>query len=291
MSIKQENMKTSLSHLPDKKQHEIRIITEIIKEVVNPEMIILFGSYAKNSYVEHRYISKGITFEYISDYDFLVVTKNNSEKAYVQESAIASKAEKFEPPVNLEIHEIDYINKGLEWGEYFWIDILEEGVLMYDKGTVQFSEPRELTSTEKKKKTQRYFETWFPQANIFLKNAKFDFSENHLKIGAFELHQATESLYYATQLVFTDYKPKTHNLWKLRRKTKPYSEELFHIFRAETDKQEKDLFELLKQGYIDARYREDFSITKQELNTLIERVETMITIVERICKEHIVSMS
>lgn len=49
-------------------------------------------------------VSKDITYEYISDYDFLVVTKNNPEKSYVKESIIASKAEKFIPPVNLEIH-------------------------------------------------------------------------------------------------------------------------------------------------------------------------------------------
>lgn len=283
-------MKESISYLPDQKQHEIRIITEIIKEVVNPEMIILFGSYAKNNYVEHRYISKGITFEYISDYDFLVVTKNNPEKSYVQESAIASKAEKFEPPVNLEIHEIDYINKGLEWGEYFWIDIVEEGILMYDKGTVQFSEPRELTSAEKKEKAQRYFDKLFPKASTFLNYSKIGLAENVLDISTFQLHQATECLYYATLLVFTDYKPKTHNLWKLRRKAKPYSEELFHVFRAETDKREKELFELLKQGYVDARYRQDFSITKEELAILIERVSAMIPIVEKICSEKIASL-
>ncbi len=283
-------MKESLAYLPEKKQHEIRIITEIIKEVVNPEMIILFGSYAKNKYVEHKYISKGITFEYISDYDFLVVTKNNPEKSYVQESIIASKAEMFEPPINLEIHDIDYINKGLEWGEYFWIDIVKEGILMYDKGTVQFSEPRELTPAEQKEKALRYFDTWFPQGAAFLKGSKFYKNEGNLRIATFELHQSTESLYYATLLAFTDYKPKTHNLWKLRRKAKPYSEELFHVFRAETDKREKDLFELLKQGYVDARYREDFTITEQELSILIERVSAMIPIVDRICKERIADL-
>jgi HEPN domain-containing protein len=283
-------MKESLVYLPEKKQHEIRIITEIIKEVVNPEMIILFGSYAKNSYVEHKYISKGITFEYISDYDFLVVTKNNPEKSYVQESAIASKAEKFEPPVNLEIHDIDYINKGLEWGEYFWIDIVEEGILMFDKGTLQFAEPRELTPAEQKEKAQRYFDKLFPKASKFLNYSKIGLVENVLDISTFQLHQAAECLYYAALLVFTDYKPKTHNLWKLRRKAKPYSEELFHVFRAETDKREKDLFELLKQGYVDARYREDFTITKEELATLIERVSAMIPIVEKICREKIASL-
>lgn len=284
-------MKASLSHLPEAKQQQVLKVADIIKDVVNPEMIILFGSYAKGTYVEHRYTAKdGITYEYISDYDFLVVTKNNPEKTYIQENKIMERADRFKPPVNLEIHDIDYINKGLEWGEYFWVDIAKEGILLYDKGTVKFAEPRELTATEKKEKAQRYFDTWFPQANIFLKNAKFDFSENYLKIGAFELHQATESLYYSTLLVFTDYKPKTHNLWKLRKKAKPYSEELFSIFRTETDKQEEHLFELLKQGYIDARYREDFTINESELQTLIERVTIMIPIVEKICKEHIAGL-
>lgn len=282
-------MKESIAHLPTNKQHEIRIITEIIKEVVSPEMIILFGSYARGSYVENRYISKGITFEYISDYDFLVVTKDNPEKSYAQESKIVAKADQFEPPVNLEIHDIDYINKGLEWGEYFWVDIVKEGILMYDKGTVSFVEPRILTPAEQREKAQRYFDTWFPQANIFLKNAKFDFNEGHLEIGTFELHQSAESLYYAFLLVFTDYKPKTHNLWKLRKKAKPYSAELFHVFRAETDKLEEHLFELLKQGYVDARYREDFEIKKDELSTLIERVSIMISLVEKICKEKLES--
>ncbi|PZQ98112.1 MAG: DNA-binding protein, partial [Flavobacterium psychrophilum] len=233
---------------------------------------------------------KGITYEYISDYDFLVVTKDNPEKAYDQESRVVDRTERYKPPVNLEIHEIDYINKGLEWGEYFWIDIVEDGILLYDKGTVQFSEPRELTNAEKKEKAQRYFDTWFPQGDEFVEGAKFYQQRESLKIATFNLHQAAESLYYATLLVFTDYKPKTHNLWKLRRKAKPYSEELFHIFRAETDKQEKNLFELLKQGYVDARYREDFTITVQELNILIERLSAMIPVVEKLCKKHIAAL-
>lgn len=284
-------MKTSLEHLPEQKQSEIIRIKEIIKDVVNPEMIILFGSYAKGNYVEHRYVSNGITYEYISDYDFLVVTKDSPEKAYDQESRVMDMVERFKPPVNLEIHEIDYINKGLGWGEYFWVDIVKDGILLYDKGTAQFAEPRELTNVEKRYKAQRYFDTWFPQGGIFFKNAKFDFSEEHFKIAVFELHQAAESIYYTTLLVFTDYKPKTHNLWKLRKKAKPYSEDLFHIFRAETDRKEKQLFELLKQGYIDARYREDFTITKEELQILIERVSMMIPIVEKICNERIADLN
>src|SRR5689334_13058330 len=100
-------MKTSLSHLPISKQQEIQRIAEIIREVVNPEMIILFGSYAKGTYVEDRYRGKdGIEYEYISDYDFLVVTKDSLEKTYLQESTILDRVDRYRPPVNLEIHSI-----------------------------------------------------------------------------------------------------------------------------------------------------------------------------------------
>lgn len=283
-------MKTTLSFLPENKQHEIQRITEIIREVVDPEKIILFGSYAKGTWVEDRYTDKrGTLHEYISDYDFLVVTRGNPEKTYTQESKIMDRVDRYKPPVNLEIHELDYINKGLDEGEYFFVDIVREGILLFDKDSVHFASPRELTPQEKKEKAQRYFDTWFPQAEKCLKTSKFNLKEGDFKLGVFILHQAAESLYYATLLVFTDYKPKTHNLWRLRKKAKPYSKELFEIFRAETDKKEEQLFDLLKRGYVDARYRSDYTITSEELHTLIERVTLMIPIVENICKARISS--
>jgi len=285
-------MKTSLSHLPENKQHEILRITEIIKEVVQPEKIILFGSYAKGGWVEDRYTDKhGTLYEYISDYDFLVVTNNNPEKTYTQESRIMDRVDRYKPPVNLEIHELDYINKGLEEGEYFFVDISRDGILLYDRNNLEFSSPRELTQSEKKQKAQRYFDTWFPQANEFMIDCGHAFDRGSLKKSVFELHQATESLYYATLLVYTDYKPKTHNLWKLRKKAKPYSKELFEVFRAETDKHEEHLFDLLKRGYVDARYRTDFDIKKDELIVLIQRIKKMIPLVDRFCNEKIASIT
>lgn len=277
-------MKSSITHLPEKKQAEIQMINKIIQDVVHPEMIILFGSYAKGTYVEHRYKAKdGTDYEYISDYDFLVVTSDNQEKASTQENHILTLTENIDPPVNLEIHGIDYINKGLELGEYFFSDIVKEGVVLFDRQTVAFAEPQILTASEKKEKAQRYYNTWFPQGSTFLKGARFFKGEGDLKIAAFQLHQAAESLYYAVLLVFTDYKPKVHNLWRLRKKAKPYSEKLFQVFKSETNEQDKHLFELLKKGYIDARYRADYSITLSELEELTKRVDEMCKIVEEAC--------
>jgi len=289
-------MKTSLSHLPQIKQEQILQIAEIIKEVAAPEKIILFGSYAKGKYVEHRYTGRdGILYEYISDYDFLVVTKKNNIKEYELDDIVMSRTQHFKPPINLQVHEIAYINEGLEFGQYFFTDIIKEGVLLYDTREVQFAEPRILSSKELKEISQQYFETWFNSATNFLgfSTDAFEKLKNENKTLndiAFLLHQAAEKFYYTILLVFTGYKPKTHNLLKLRKQAKHLSEDLFLVFPIETNKYEKNLFDLLKRGYIDARYKDDYRITEEELLALVQKITLMREIVQRISKEKINSI-
>lgn len=283
-------MKTTLTHLPQGKRDQIMEIVGIIKEVVAPEKIILFGSYAKGKYVQHRYTGKdGILYEYVSDFDFLVVTRENNVKEYELDDIVNSRTEHFKQPINIQIHEIDYINEGLEFGQYFFADIVKEGILLYDTDIVHFAAPREITPEEEKMIAQRYFDIWFNRAIEFETDTENAFKRGSFNKAAFELHQATESLYYATLLVFTGYKPKTHNLFKLRKHAKHLSEDLFLLFPVETNKTEKNLFDLLKRGYIDARYKEEYSISKEELLLLIERIKQMKGIVERICREKIAS--
>jgi len=81
---------------------------------------------------------------------------------------------------------------------------------------------------------------------------------------------------------------KTHNLGKLKRYSKRFSEELDSVFPDNTP-QEKHLFDLLKRGYIDTRYKDHYEITAEELTILIERVGKLQTIAERLCKEKIAS--
>jgi uncharacterized protein len=234
-------MKTFLAHLPESNQHEILRIVEIIKEVADPEKIILFGSYAKGDYTEHVYTGRdGIRYEYISDYDLLVVTNEAQEKSYELEDKVVNRSRMYRSAVNLEIHDIAYINEGLEIGQYFFSDIVKEGIVLYDKGTVQFAEPRELTPAEQKRIAQLYFDKWFPKGNSFLKLVSH-IDGDRLNDGAFLLHQVAESFYYTTLLVFTGYKPKTHNLGKLRTRAKLLSEELYLVFPAESNKKEKYL--------------------------------------------------
>jgi HEPN domain-containing protein/predicted nucleotidyltransferase len=274
-----------LAHLPEHKQHEIRQVAEVIKEVVAPEKIILFGSYAKGTWVEDTYVENGIRYEYASDYDFLVVTMNRKEKDYVLTDMVVNRSRGItKVVVNVLVHDVNYVNEGLRLGQYFFTDIVKEGIVLYDVGAIQFAEAKALSSTEQKDLAELYYKEWFQRGISFLKGSKFYQQENDLKIAAFILHQSAESLFNTALLVFTGYKPKTHSLEKLRQHTKALSPELYNVFAIEHDAKEAHLFELLKRGYIDARYKQDYVITREELEQLIGKVGRMAEVVEEMCK-------
>ena len=283
-------MKTSLAHLPQSNQEQIIQIAEVIKETTNPEKIILFGSYAKGTQVNDTYIERGIRYEYISDYDFLVIPKDNTVKEYVVQDKVVNRFRQFETPVNVIVHDINYVNEGLSEGQYFFSDIVKEGILLYNTGNFEFLKPRELTNSEKKFIAQRYFDKWYVIGNEFLIDAINAYNRESLNKAAFELHQATENFYNTVLLVFTGYKPKTHNLDKLRQYAKHISEDLFAVFPfPEKNEIDKHLFDLLKRGYIDARYKDDYVITKEELIRLLEKVETLKQVIQKICMQKISS--
>ncbi len=65
-------MKTSLESLPEKKQHQLRALAELIRKEAQVEMVILFGSFARGDAVEDP------VGGYFSDFDVLVIVKSPS---------------------------------------------------------------------------------------------------------------------------------------------------------------------------------------------------------------------
>ena len=279
-------MNTSLSRLPLNKQQELQRVTQLIVETVHPEKIILFGSYATGNWVEEKYTEGHITYEYISDYDLLVITKSGEKRKDYEIADQLKNRLRFRVPVNIITHDIEYINRKLKEGQYFFTDIVREGILLYDAGDTLFAVPKELSADERKMIVQKDFDNWFSSAEEFLVDAKNAFQRKSFKNSIFYLHQAAERIYNTVLLVFTGYKPKTHNLDKLRSLSKTFSPELYLIFPCNT-KEEEYLFSLLQKGYIEARYNNDFKISETELTALIKRVDELLGITEKICKQQI----
>lgn len=72
-------MKKSYSHLPEYAKTDLNQIVTLVRErVPRCEMIILYGSYARGTFVEYSERKEfGKLTSYMSDYDILVVTSKS----------------------------------------------------------------------------------------------------------------------------------------------------------------------------------------------------------------------
>lgn len=287
-------MKTTFPEKSQSHEETIRNISAAIVDAAKDKVafVILFGSFAKGSWVFDRYSEGNTVYTYASDYDFLVVTKEkNNKKNGISDGDLEKKISdlayrKYGHNPHLVVEPIDYVNSELEKGRYFFSDIKREGILLYDSGDLQLAEAKVLSEVEIREIAKADYEHWFKSASELLDGTYFFTNKNSLTKAAFLLHQTAESLYNCALLVLTNYKPKTHDLIELNKLCSAQATEFLSIFPQATEFQKESL-KLLNKSYIDARYNKHFTISKEQLEYLTKRVEGLKEIVEHICKKKI----
>jgi len=284
-------MKTELpDNLPEHKKGELMALKHaLIPRFAEIEMVILFGSYARGKWVEDVYTEKGTTYEYKSDYDLLIIlSKNGHANSDTLTQSISARLNelKLKTPVHPIYHGIEFVNHELREGSYFFGDIKKEGVQLFTTNRYQLENKRDMSPTETQAKAQKDFDKWFNSADDFFRIAKSELGIGKYSIAAFQLHQAAERYYGAIQLVFTGYKPKTHNLEDLGNLAKTCDMEFSKVF-PQASPDEIRRFDLLKRAYVDARYSDDYVITKEDLVYLSERVQVLRKMTEEICNKKI----
>jgi predicted nucleotidyltransferase/HEPN domain-containing protein len=300
-------MKSSLDHLPEGKRRELAFVVEAIREGfafsiarrTMPKLrggrllkIILFGSYARGDWVEDP------VGRYFSDYDLLVVVDREeltdvpefwakTEERLLDELAAGTR---LRTPVSLIYHSLEDVNEKLRLGRYFFIDIVRDGILLFEEPGFPFVEPQPLSPEEALRETQEYFEAWSESSDRFLRNAQDNIARGWLNEAAFLLHQATERFYHCLFLVRTLYSPKTHNLNQLRALTEAVEPRLKEVWPRGT-KFERRCYELLREAYVKARYSRHYRITDEQLAWLSGRVELLQRIVREVCEERISALA
>lgn len=286
-------MKNSIDFLPERKQRDLRELAALIRdEVKDVVMIILYGSYAANTYVERdERRDYGVRTIYMSDYDLLVVTKRrlgereSTVEARIRERFAAGKNDENLPRPQIINESISKLNDALTMGRYFYVEIVAKGIMLYDSGECQLATPGELDYAEIKKMAEEYYDDKFSDGLDFFKGANFYYQEENYHMTAFMLHQATESFLKTIPLVYILYGYKEHDLQFLIEKCKPYTLELAKVFPCDTD-EEKRLFDLLRRAYLEARYnKKNFIVTKADIDALVPKIELLRDIVEKVCKE------
>lgn len=296
-------MKTDLDHLPERKRRDLERIVEILfaefedataistqkwKKQGRILKVILYGSYARGDWVADP------VGGYYSDYDILVVVSDErltdpidywykAEDHFLREYSISKR---LSAPVGLIVHSLGDVNFQLSRGRPFFIDIVRDGIVLYELGTQSFDTPMPLSANEARTEAKQYFEKWFASADDFLAAGKFMIARGSKNLAAFQLHQATEHFYHTVLLVQALYSPKSHKIKFLRDRAEDIARDLIPVWPRDT-KFGRRCFELLQQAYVNARYSPHYKISDAELQWLVERIELLQSTVKAIAERHL----
>lgn len=296
-------MKTDLSHLPAAKQRELARVVQFLFEefadvIVMAEgkrkagrilKVILFGSHARNDWVNEPHTAKG----YVSDYDLLVIVNqqeladldlwHNAEERLIRETQVTKV---LRTPANFIVHSLKEVNDALAQGRFFFTDIARDGIALYQSSDTELHRPKPKEPADALTMAEEYFSSWFPSAAGVLDTAKYIISQNRLNEAAFNLHQVTERLYHCVLLVFTFYTPHRHNIAFLRSLADKIDIRLVDVWPRD-DRRSRALFTKLRDAYVKARYSTHYHISRDELEWLAAHIEELGAVVNSICSDRI----
>ena len=296
-------MKTGLDHLPEERRRELERVVQILfaefqdaialgtqphKRMGRILKVILFGSFARGDWVADP------VGGYFSDYDLLVVVNHERLTDVVDYWAKADEhlmreqtvTHALSAPVNFIVHSLDDVNNQLRRGRPFFIDIVRDGIALYEAPGHAFVQPEPLTSAEALKEAQGNFENWFPSAANYMTLASDALGRRMSNEAAFLMHQATERLYHCLLLVLTLYSPKSHKLSFPRSQAERLDDQLAGVW-PRTSRFQQRCFELLRRAYVDARYSPHFAISSEELAWLAERIAILQDLVKAACEDRL----
>ena len=296
-------MRTDVDHLPQVQQDELKRVVSILMEEFEKATsratqpwrrdgkiykIILFGSYARDDWVDEP--ENG----YQSDFDLLIVVSHRdlteiADYWYVAEDRIL-RDPAIARPVNIIVHSIDEVNQALKRGEYFWVDIARDGVALYELPRHELAKPMPASAEDALSLANEYFSNQLTSRNNWLTTTDWSLQQGSERDwrnkAAFALHQATETAYACFLLVRTLYFPRSHNIKFLRSLAEDKEPRLIEAWPRGT-KLDRRRFELLKRAYVEARYSASYEIGSDDLQALTRSVHRLRDLVVEVSRERL----
>lgn len=298
-------MKSDLDHLPQKQQDELALIRTTLLNGFEAALtaggggtqpwrrngkvlkIILFGSYARNDWVDEPLNG------YQSDFDLLVIV-NHENLTDIADYWWAAEDRLLRDPavdrtVNIIVHTLTEVNQSLVRGEYFWTDIQRDGVKLYELPGHPLATPKPKTPLEAAAMAERYFDHWISKIDDYIEVARFCAESGKNNLVAFNLHQGVESAYICFLLVSTLYAPRSHNIRFLRSLAEAGDQSLAFAWPRE-QRLDRRRFELLKRAYVEARYSDQYDVSAEDLTSLMATARDLRDRVAGACEARIKSL-
>lgn len=298
-------MKRGIEHIQINERIELKRALDMILEEFEDELalakhdwktkaqiakIILYGSRARGDWVDEHHTRVGKH----SDWDLLILVNDirltNRQKYWSNVSERLMReymyTRRLISPVHLLVYTIEQINASLEGGHYFFLDFLQDGIVVYETDEAQFVDPKPLPPQRSFDMASGYFAEKFVEAMEFYDNYQYSESKNRIKNAALQLQQCVEMLYQTVLLTFTLHSPHSRNIVELRNAAEQHVPELYEAW-PRGSASENQAFETLQRAYAKWRYPRDYDIAEEQLSWLGQRGQKLISLVEKCCKSHL----
>jgi len=183
------------------------------------------------------------------------------------------------------VHKSASAQTGLQIGERFWLNAINNGAVIYNKSDLELL-PIDKLKLNDANRAKFHWDRWGTQGKEFYKGAEFYNSIDNHRLAAFMLHQAVESTLKAIIQAIVGYRVQSHNLSRLLNLSRLFTDDLVDLFLLQADGGKAN-FIVLQNAYSHSRYKNDYDPDGEIVQVLSHKVSAFIKRVEMIYTQYI----
>jgi HEPN domain-containing protein len=242
-------------------------------------------SFSQNSYTHN---SRGCFNDnqgyFKCDYCLLVVTETATRIDYEMQDFANTYYQ--HGTITVICHGRQSVMDAVQQNSRFFIGVLTYGKLLYSKDGLLSDDPiSTFIPTKAAIKAIRHYEHRIPLADGFLMCASECLEKEQFGICTFMLHQAVEQTCICLVRVNIAYRSEFHNLYRLLRLCTCFSEKPFQLFLSTPE--DERLFDVMAKSYSGSRYKDDFTVSRDDAERLYQRVASFLLLAKAMCSEKI----
>ena len=246
-------------------------LVEAVVEVTKPDMIFLLGASWYRRRTESIFNDPAPTSQNTSDYFLLILIRDLSNRELHEwQDKIENRCKLIMPVTTIVLQTATY-EEWLQAGHRFALTVWQSAVPIYNSANLFREVSKSVAATGIDVDFEKQFADGLTKAKEFLAGSELFQVRKQNTMAAFMLHQSAEQSLRTLLKTGTGFHANTHNIGRLLRYASLVSYQLPDIF-SQKNEQDKRLFNLLQNAYIDARYKDDYKINSDDLLCLTEKV-------------------
>jgi HEPN domain-containing protein len=282
LKLNEINMEPSKLSPEAKYAFHFREFIQRLAQKFNPLQIL---SFSQNSYTNNSqgcFNDSQASFQ--CDHCLLVVTETATRIDYEMQDF--ANTYYLHGKITIICHGRQSVMDAVQHNSRFFISVLTTGKLLYSSdGLLDGDLKLSYIPTKGASKALKHYGHRIPLADGFLMCAAECLQKQQYGIGAFMLHQAVEQACICLVRVHIAYRSEFHNLDRLLRLCQCFSEKPFQLFLSTPE--DERLFDVMAKSYSGSRYKDDFTVYRQDAESLYKRVASFLLLVKEMCDDKI----